>query len=129
TQNQMKFRLTTFSLLLILGLWNCSGKKSGDESKAFDEASKSIPEEIKGLVYDVVPPPSEIPFLLMRTGAEFNPSLVNDRKKSETYSENEKATLNLGVYAADLGYLISYEKTQESIDYLATCKSLGDKLG
>jgi hypothetical protein len=33
------------------------------------------------------------------------------------------------VYTADIGYLTSYEKTQEAIDYLNACKSLADYLG
>ena len=35
----------------------------------------------------------------------------------------------MGVYAADIGYLSSYDKTQEAIDYLNACKSLADNLG
>jgi len=38
------------------------------------------------------------------------------------------AALNLGVYAADIGYLSSYEKTQEAVDYMNTCRTLADNL-
>ncbi|MFN7838987.1 MAG: hypothetical protein ACK5QG_13565, partial [Bacteroidota bacterium] len=76
-----------------------------------------------------IPSPSEIPYLLQATGAEFNQSLLNDRKKVDQYlSRSEKAALNLGVYAADIGYLSSYEKTQEAIDYLNSAKKLADNL-
>jgi hypothetical protein len=55
---------------------------------------------------------------------------LNDRKKVDQYlTRNEKAALNLGVYAADIGYLSSYEKTQEAIDYLSSAKKLADNLG
>ena len=37
--------------------------------------------------------------------------------------------MNLGVYAADIGYLSSYDKSQEAIDYLNSCKTLADNLG
>ena len=77
-----------------------------------------------------ITPPSEIPYLLEATGAEYNQSLINDRKKADGYgSQSDKAALNLGVYTADIGYLSVYEKTQESIDYLNACKSLADQLG
>jgi hypothetical protein len=81
------------------------------------------------VVYSI-PPPTEIPYLLEATGAEFNQALINDRSKADQYAtKNDKAALNLGIYAADIGYLSSYDKTQEAIDYLNACKSLADGLG
>jgi hypothetical protein len=54
---------------------------------------------------------------------------VNPRAKTDQYaSRTDKAALNLGVYTADIGYLSSYEKTQEAIDYLNSCKTLADNL-
>jgi len=79
-------------------------------------------------VYNV-PSPTQIPYLLQATGAEFNESLLNPRTKVDQYvSRPEKAALNLGVYAADIGYLISYDKTQEAIDYLNAGKVLAENL-
>ncbi|HPM29391.1 MAG TPA: hypothetical protein PLJ60_03560, partial [Chryseolinea sp.] len=76
-----------------------------------------------------IPSPSEIPYLLEATGAEFNQSLLSDRSKVDQYAtHSDKAALNLGIYAADIGYLTSYDKSQEAIDYLAACKTLADNL-
>lgn len=87
-----------------------------------------MPQQIEEVVYNI-PPPSEIPYLLQATGADFNQNLLNPRSKADQYLVgNDKAALNLGVYAADIGYLSSYDKTQEAIDYLATCKSLAENL-
>ena len=55
--------------------------------------------------------------------------LLSDRSKVDQYaSRTDKAALNLGVYAADIGYLTSYDKSQEAIDYLGACKTLADNL-
>jgi hypothetical protein len=114
----------------MLGLVSCS-QSSGDKdqnSREFDAANESLKEQIEEFSYNI-PPPSEIPYMLQATGAEFNQSLVNGRAKVDQYtSHNDKAALNLGVYAADIGYLTSYDKTQEAIDYLAACKTLADDL-
>src|SRR5690606_17836528 len=84
---------------------------------------------IEDVVYNI-PSPTEIPYLIEQTGAEFNQGLVNPRSKADSYiNRTDKAALNLGVYTADIGYLTSYEKTQEAIDYLNACKSLADYLG
>jgi len=119
-----------FSVLPVLILWSCGTSKK-DESSAdeFKQAEESLQDQIKDVVYNI-PSPSEIPYLLEATGAEFNPGLINDRKKADQYaSRNDKAALNLGVYAADIGYLASYDKTQEAIDYLNATKTLADNLG
>jgi hypothetical protein len=108
------------------------GSSSSDKDKnssEFKEAEESLKEQIEEVIYNI-PSPSEIPYLLQATGAEFNESLVNPRTKVDQYaSRTDKAALNLGVYAADIGYLSSYDKTQEAIDYLNSTKTLADNLG
>jgi len=129
----MKFtrlRVLLFTTVTVFGLWSC-GSSSKEENTNPDEfaPTEDLKDQIEGLVFNI-PSPSEIPYLLEATGAEFNQSLVNDSKKADQYAtRNDKAALNLGIYAADIGYLSSYEKTQESINYLAAAKSLADKLG
>jgi hypothetical protein len=129
----MKFtRLLSLVLTLTttLLLWSCGGSSSSDSSSdEFASAEESLKDQIQDVVYNI-PSPSEIPYLLEATGAEFNQTLINDRKKADSYaSRSDKAALNLGVYAADIGYLSSYDKTQEAIEYLNACKSLADGLG
>jgi hypothetical protein len=76
------------------------------------------------------PNPSEVPYLIQSTGADFNPSLTNDIGNYETYLNNASVTaLNLGVYATDIGYLSSYGKTQEALNYMDVCVKMADELG
>lgn len=123
--------VTLLGLASVLILQSC-GSSTGDQNKnsdEFKEAEQSLKNQIEEVVYNI-PSPSEIPYLLQSTGAEFNPSLVNSRANAEKYANlTEVAALNLGVYAADIGYLSSYDKSQEAIDYLNACKVLADKLG
>lgn len=129
-------KVTRFSIYLLsivtaslLASCGSSSKKEDQNSDEFKQAEESLKDQIKDVVYNI-PSPSEIPYLLQATGAEFNQSLLSDRKKVDQYlTRNEKASLNLGVYAADIGYLSSYEKTQEAIDYLNSAKKLADNLG
>jgi hypothetical protein len=120
-----------FSVLLAAGLASCasSSEDKSKNSEDFDEANKSLKNQIEDVVYNI-PSPSEIPYLLQATGAEFNETLLHDRNKVDSYNtKTEKAAMNLGVYVADIGYLTSYDKTQDAIDYLASCKALSDNLG
>lgn len=129
----MKFtslRVLLFTTLTAFGIWSCGPAKKDENKDPEDfQTEDTLKDQISDIM-DNLPSPSEIPYLLQATGAEFNQSLVNDSKKVDQYTlKNDKAALNLGVYAADIGYLSSYEKTQESITYMATVKTLADKLG
>ena len=117
-------------ILLAVGLSSCGTSKEdkSKESEEFNEANDNLKQEIENVVYDI-PSPSEIPYMLQATGAEFNETLVNATTKVDQYvTRSDKAALNLGVYAADIGYLSSYDKTQEAIDYLTACKTLAENL-
>ncbi len=127
----IRLSITLLSFIAVLGLWSCGGSKEdqSQNSDEFTEAQGTVKENIEQLVYNI-PSPSEIPYLLQATGAEYNQSLLNDRKKADSYgSRPDKAALNLGVYTTDIGYLSSYDKTQEAIDYLNSSKKLADNLG
>src|SRR6187431_2319471 len=119
------------SATIALGLASC-GSSSSDKDKnsaEFKAAEESLKKQIEEVVYNI-PSPTEIPYLLQATGAEFNESLLNSRSKVDQYTtRTDKAALNLGVYAADIGYLTSYDKTQEAIDYLGAAKTLADNMG
>lgn len=128
---QMKAGQFLYLLLLLAGLSSCGSSSSDDKSnnsQEFEDAQESLKNQIEDVVYNI-PSPTEIPYLLEATGAEFNQSLLNPRSKVDQYvTRSDKAALNLGVYAADIGYLSSYDKTQEAIDYLNSCKTLADNL-
>ena len=119
------------TIVLVTVLFSCGGDKQTDEnaSKEFDEAESELKEKIEEVLYEI-PPPSEIPYLLQATGADFNESLINDEAKVDQYrSTSDKSSLNLGIYATDMGYLSSYDQTQEALNYLSTSKTLADYLG
>jgi len=132
----MKYQSITGKLLAtltIVGVISCgqqnTSEEATDNSEAFEQAESEVNEQIESIVYEI-PSPSEIPTLLEATGAEYNESLINDIGKVGQYEiTNDAAALNLGVYATDIGYLVSYEKVQEALNYLSSAKSLGDRLG
>jgi hypothetical protein len=120
------------SAIIALALTSCGSSSKEDQNKNsddFKEAEGALKNQIEEVVYNI-PSPSEIPYLLQTTGAEFNEGLLNPKTKVDQYAaRNDRAALNLGIYAADIGYLSSYDKTQESIDYLNAAKTLADNLG
>ena len=116
--------------VLMLLIYSCgSDKKQESSSKEFEEAASEIKDKVEAIIYEI-PSPSEIPFIIESTGADFIPGLVNDLNKAEKYaSSNKIAALNLGVYASDIGYLVTYEKVQEALNYMDACMDIGESLG
>lgn len=81
-------------------------------------------------ILGALPPTSEVPYLLENTGADFNAGLINSAKKSDSYTTtSDKAALNLGAYATDIGYLSVYDKTQDVINYLRASDKLAKHIG
>lgn len=123
-------KVALYAILLLSTLWACtSAKKENQDGSAYNQAEQSLEKQIKNVVYNI-PPPAEVPYMLQATGADFNKGLIADNKNADKcLNLTEKAALNLGIYATDIGYLSSYDKTQEAINYLGTCKKLAESLG
>lgn len=78
---------------------------------------------------DGLPSPLQMVLLLMNADAPYNNEFLNPHTKAEAYSTSYKQAINLGVYQADLAYIISHQQTQTALDYFGAVKKLGDKLG
>lgn len=135
----IKRQLSLFSLVMAIAfcLSSCGGGTSTDSSSEteatasddFDAAKSEVISDINEVIKDL-PPPSEVPYLLMATGSDFDPTVVNSLDNVDSYTTpSSKAAINLGVYTTDVGYLASYEKAQLSLDYVSACQKLAESLG
>ena len=109
----------------------CSSPKSEeqDQGEEFDEAADQLQEQLEGML-DNIPAPSEIPYIIQSTGAGFDKTVLNDIIKVDLYqSEDDKSAMNLGVYATDIGYLSSYDQSQDALTYFDRIKALADQIG
>ena len=126
----MNMYLKSLSMAALIAFAACSPQKKEENSKseAFEKAESEVKEQMTQVVKEL-PAPSEIPFLLMETGAEFDMSLTHDLNKVSRYANsNTDASLNLGIYATDIAYLSAYEKSQEALSALSAIRPLADQL-
>ena len=110
---------------------SCGGgsSKSTAEDVAFEDAEKKIVTDMDQVIHDL-PSPTEVPYMLQATGADFNKDIINGLDRLPKYLTNEdESALNLGIYATDMGYLISYKQLEEATDYLESSQKLAESLG
>jgi hypothetical protein len=114
---------------LLVFCYACGGgDKDGKKTDTKSESKSDLKQNIQKVLNEV-PKPSDIPYLLMETGADFDEKLPNRPDNVKKYlTTNNAAALNLGVYAADIGYVSIYEKAQDAIKYVSAAKQLSDKL-
>jgi hypothetical protein len=127
----MNMYLKSIGIIALMAVVACSPQKKEKEesnSEAFEKAQKEVKEKISGVVKEM-PAPSEIPFLLMETGADLDESLIHDLKNVSNYgSNNNEAAVNLGIYATDVAYLSAYDKSQKALNYITEIRPLADQL-
>jgi hypothetical protein len=126
----MNMYLRSIGFIALMALVACSPEKKKEEenSEAFEKAQEEVREQISGVVKEM-PAPSEIPFLLMETGVDFDESLLHNIKNVSNYSSNNsEAAVNLGIYSTDVAYLSAYEKSQKALNYITEVRPLADQL-
>ena len=108
---------------------DAKSKSSTSESAEFETAKNQMNADVNALLSSF-PPPSEIPYLLMATGSDFDGTAVNEVSKVDDYTrEITKSAINIGIYTTDIGYLISYDKTQLALEYIGACQKLSEAVG
>lgn len=127
-------RLAQFVITALLaGFLASCGSKPSEEAKTVDSVSVAHNAELLDVVDKLLsqlPRPSEIPNLIAMTGAEFESKLLNPVSNAEKVTDNSiKAAFNVGVFAADIGYMAAYGKGKEAFDTFLASKKLADKIG
>ena len=127
--------------LLVCGLFICTlffyacnsptqkAEDTQEKVDAFIAAKEKIGQHVDKVIHDL-PAPGEVSMSIKKKGIPFSKTLVNPLHHIEEYLiSNSKAALNLGVYASDIGYLVSYNQPNEAQAYLNSCQKIAERLG
>jgi DNA-directed RNA polymerase subunit F len=117
------FSFTTF-------ISSCTDSKKQEEGLEDEEEfdpGKDILTNLYGELFSI-PSPLQTSILLKSSGANYSKDLLNVTSKLPSYSTEYKKALNLGVYGADLGYVIIYGQTQDALGYLSASKKLAEDI-
>lgn len=121
------FSLLVISLLLI----TCkSGKQPGDASLDVPDTvlneGLEISEEVMQDIVQNISSPVEMAALVKSLNANYSIKYLAPTENVDKLTTSFKQAFYLGVYAADLGYLNMYNKTNTVLDYVTAIKTLAD---
>jgi hypothetical protein len=130
------FSLLPFFMLLLFagGSSSCGNDKEGNivydstrDTITGVEISDSLKYRFKKLV-SAMPVPFDI--LKKFSGAHFpfKGELLNVPENAPAYSSSDMQSLNLGIYGADLAYMISQDKLGDAAPYLKAIRRLSDEV-
>lgn len=111
-------------LVMMLSCSNESQHVATDATNIEEPSNKKAGEMI-----DNLPSPVEMAILVKHSGAKYNAAHLNDLQALPKYLTNDKKSLNLGVYSADIGYTSLFKQTQETMFYLDNLRKLSDGIG
>ncbi len=115
--------------VVLAGLFVASSCSNSSNS---EQANTEKKEEIESFVEKEftypLPTSFEVSQMLGNASASYSDEIVNSAEKADEYVATWQKAANLGVYGADLSYAATFEKTQETIDFLEVSKKLIDDL-
>lgn len=126
-----------FSILIIspMLLVSCSDEKKSDSENSnktvSDDGSDGTRNKYLNVngEYFAIPSPFQISLLLKESKAPYSKTNLSTPGNLNRFSTTFLKAFNLGVYGADLGYVMMNDQSQDAIDYMASIKKLGDDIG
>lgn len=124
------FQFSLFALAIFL--ISCSGQR--EREKSLVSVEQEAPDTLSFIIkfessLFPLPSPYQVAHLIKNNEIPYFESIPNSIENSKRYTTNFKKALNLGLYGTDISYLNIYERTPQSISYLALIKKLSEELG
>ncbi|MFT6882835.1 MAG: hypothetical protein ACI83W_000718 [Marinoscillum sp.] len=104
----------------------------GDSKKASAEQAAEKKQELESFVEEQfeypLPTAFEVTKMLQDANAKYDGEITNPAANVDKYVSEWQKALNLGVYGADLSYASTFDRRQESVEYLAASRRLIEDL-
>ncbi|MCQ2959897.1 MAG: hypothetical protein MJ198_06895 [Bacteroidales bacterium] len=134
----MNFRKSLYYLVFAISLVACSTneKKSINASDPYkdvvlgeDLIRAGMPEKLDYLIENLVISDEMIGLIAEEDKSLFDVNLLNPTDYVKYYNTSKVRAVNMGVYGAELNYLIHFEQTQYSMRYMIASKQIADLIG
>jgi len=126
--NTMKLLNYAIAIVILLSLAACGGESDKTEED-FGDLNDGFTQNDDKQTYYLIPSPEGL-FGFIRDGnLKYSKNVLNSTGNIDKYIDTRAKELNFGIYSADLAYVASFNKYQESVDYLNTVRTLSDDIG
>ena len=116
------------SLLSACGNTSSNNNQFDEIPDSLQGAPLQLSENVVNDMLQNISSPVEMANQILKSGAAFDKSVLNDAEKMKDYNTSFKRSLNLGAYSADLGYINTFNKNSVVVSYLLAVKELADGL-
>ncbi|MBI3510011.1 MAG: hypothetical protein HY064_05065 [Bacteroidetes bacterium] len=125
-----------FSFIAALGIFSCSGDKPndathndsvGDTSSDIGNVPDSVKQKFRKLVA-ALPVPFEVLNRFSGAHLPYHGELLNPPDNADRYNGGNIEAVNLGIYGADIAYMISQNNLGESAPYMKSIRRLSDEI-
>ena len=125
----LKFFRTMVIILLAINIASCNQNNKSEDDVFDEDADVGFIKEVESQTYYLIPSPEGL-FSFIRDGdLKYVKDILNPTINMDKYIDTRSKELNFGIYSADLAYVASFNKYQESVDYLNTVRTLSDDIG
>jgi hypothetical protein len=122
--------LSNLKVILALCIFSiffaCNGGGSGNDENLNDSISGS--DEFESQTYYGIPSPEGLFSFIKDGNLKYSKGVLNPTGNVDNYLDTRLKEINFGIYSADLAYVASFNKYQESVDYLNTVRTLSDEI-
>lgn len=114
------------TLCIFSALFACNG--GGSDNNGNQQDSTAETQNFESQTEYGIPSPEGL-FSFIKDGKlKFSKEVLNPTNNVDNYIDTKSKELNFGIYSADLAYVASFNKYQESVDYLNTVRTLSDDI-
>ena len=117
------------SILIITSACRHSTQKSVEQGTDLEMLEQGDIEKDIQEIANPLPEPFELYSMLEDIGASYLGKILNSPDNADTYFTQKSKAVNIGVYAADLAYAVTYNKKEDIKTYSKVLKSILDDLG
>jgi len=124
-------KLLKFIIVFVISFSFIACNTGGDEQDVedFGNMDNGFSQDNDKQTYYLIPSPEGLFGFIRNGNLKYSKEVLNPTGNIDKYIDTRLKELNFGVYSADLAYVASFNKYQESVDYLNTVRTLSDDIG
>ncbi len=128
--NVLKKNSIYFFVAGAFALISCGSNQETKQTSAVDSLAQANEQAIQEAetIIKSFPTPFELTKMLNDAGASYILDVSNPVENADKYATVKSKALNWGIYGADLCYAATYNKKQETTNYLVATQKLTEKL-